>query len=228
MPIDSPLIPSWPVSQPRYNQLLTIIVLRLLIIPFAQGGIGEIVASFLFFHITFLIVQSYRLRRSHFLFFVAIASLGFLLDTLLTLGWVPETTLAILTVQIIYGLFFGSAALFILQSLLRTARVTMDTVRGGICVYLLLGYFWALLYGIVYTLDAGAFSSALITETSYFNMVYFSFVTLTTLGFGDIVPVNEIASVLTVLEALMGQIYPAVFIALLVSGYFTHRQIPEK
>lgn len=217
-----------PVSPPQYKQLLIIIVLRFLIIPFVHGGIGDIVASLLFFHITFLIIQSYQLKRSYFIIFVAIATTGFLVDMMLTLGWIASTIAPALAVQIIYGIFFGSAAILILQRILQASRVTMDIVRGGVCVYLLLGYFWAILYSIVYTLDANAFSSTLITETSYLNVLYFSFVTLTTLGFGDIVPVTEIASVLTVLEALVGQIYPAVFMALLVSGYLAHRQLPEK
>jgi len=202
-------------------------VLRLMVIPFGEGNFGAIAASFLFFHITFLIIQSYQLRKAHFIIFIAIVSIGFALDIMLTLGWVSGTLIPTLLVQIIYSLFFGSAALMILKRLLQTSRVTMDIVKGGICVYLLLGYAWALFYGIVYTLEPNAFSSALITEDSRLNILYFSFVTLSTLGFGDIVPVNEIASVLTILEALVGQLYPAVFMALLVSSYLAHRQLPE-
>lgn len=212
----------------HYKQLLTVIVLRLLIIPFMGGSFGEIVASFLFFYITFLIVQSFQLRRALFVLFVAIATLAFLLNIILILGWASDKITPILTFQGIYSLFFGFAALLILQDILQTSRVTMDTVRGGICVYLLLGYFWALLYGIVYTLNPNAFSTALVTENSYLNMFYFSFITLTTLGFGDIVPANEIASLLTILEALVGQMYPTIFIALLVNGYFAHRELPTE
>ena len=218
------------VPPPQYTHLLSVIVLRLLIVPFVGWGgmLSEILASFLFFYITLLIIQSYRLPRSLFMFFVAISSIGFVLDMILTLGWVPMTVTPTLLVQVIYSFFLGSAAWLILHRLLQTSRVTMDTVKGGICVYLLLGYTWSLLYGIVYTFDPNAFSSALITqEGSYLNMLYFSFITLTTLGFGDIVPVNEVAAVLTILEALVGQIYPAVFMALLVSTYLTHRHLPE-
>lgn len=203
--------------------------MRLLIVPFVGlgGAIGEIVASFLFFYMIFLVIRSYRLRRSPFILVVTIVSIGFGLDLLLTLGWIPRAAIPSLIVQIIYSSFLGSAAWWILQRLLQTSRVTVDTVKGGICVYLLLGYMWALLYGIVYTLDPDAFSSALVTEGSYLNMLYFSFITLTTLGFGDIVPLNEVASVLTILEALVGQIYPAVFMALLVSAYLAHRHLPD-
>ena len=218
------------VPPPQYTHLLSVIVLRLLIVPFVGWGgmLSEILASFLFFYITLLIIQSYRLPRSLFIFFAAISSIGFVLDMILTLGWTPRMVTPILIVQVIYSLSFGSAAWLILQRLLQASRVTIDTVKGGICVYLLLGYTWSLLYGIVYTFDPNAFSSALITqEGSYLNMLYFSFITLTTLGFGDIVPVNEVAAVLTILEALVGQIYPAVFMALLVSTYLTHRHLPE-
>ena len=216
------------VSPSHYNQLLIAIVLRLLIIPFDIGGLGEIIASVLFFHITFAIVRTFQLRRSLFILFVAIATIGFFLNIILILDWVPKAIVTVLIAQSIYLIFFAAAALSILQDILRTPQKTMDTVRGGICVYMLLGYFWALLYSIVYTFDPNAFSSALLTDTSYLSTLYFSFITLTTLGFGDIVPANDIASVLVILEALVGQIYPTVFIALLVNGYLAHRQLLEK
>lgn len=215
------------VSPPQYNQLLVVTVLRLLVIPFADGGWGELLASFLLFHIAFLIICSYYLRRTLFVLMVVLAAVGFLVDIGLTVGWLPGSLSLLLTVQGIYSFFFGSAILLILKNILQASRVTSDTVKGGVCVYLLMGYFWALLYSLIYTLDANAFSSALATQTSRLKVLYFSFVTLTTLGFGDITPVSEAASVLTILEALVGQVYPAVFMALLVSGYLAHREIPE-
>ncbi|MEM6256541.1 MAG: ion channel [Cyanobacteria bacterium P01_D01_bin.156] len=221
------VIASKVVSPPQYNQLLVVTVLRLLVIPFADGGWGELLASFLLFHISFLIIRSYRLSRWLFVLMVAIASIGFLIDVLLTLGWLLTSPIFLLTVQAIYGFFFGSAVLLILRNILQASRVTNDTVKGGVCVYLLLGYFWALLYSIIYTLDVNAFSSALATETSRLRVLYFSFVTLTTLGFGDITPVSEAASVLTVLEALIGQVYPTVFMAFLVSSYLAHREFQD-
>ncbi|MEO1095094.1 MAG: potassium channel family protein [Cyanobacteria bacterium J06638_28] len=226
MTVESSLI-NRPVAPPQYKQLLIVIVLRFLIVPFVHGGLWDVVASFLFLHITFLIIQSYQLKRAKFILFVAIATIGFLLDVMLTLDWIASAIAPTLVVQIVYAFFFGSAAILILRRILQASRVTMDIVRGGVCVYLLLGYFWALLYSIVYTLDANSFSSELVTEDSYLKVLYFSFVTLTTLGFGDVVPVTEIASVLTVLEALVGQIYPTIFIALLVSGYLAHQPLPE-
>ncbi|MEO0948886.1 MAG: ion channel, partial [Cyanobacteria bacterium J06641_5] len=83
-----------------------------------------------------------------------------------------------------------------------------------------IGIVWALFYGIVASLDAGAFSQAIFDgSSSYSNPIYFSFATLTTLGYGDIVPVSPIARVLTSFEAIVGQMYPSILIARLVSGY---------
>lgn len=205
-------------------------VLRLLASPLLHGGPGDIVASFFFFYIIFLIVQSYRLRRSLFCFFVAIAALGFCLDVALTLEWlsVSAVTPTVITIELIYALFFGSATLLILRGILRTPQVTMDTVRGGICVYLLLGYFWAVLYSMVETIDADAFSSSLLVDNSATRMIYYSFVTLTTLGFGDIVPISPMASMLTILEALVGQLYPTIFIALLVGSYLANQDRSDR
>ncbi|NEQ99320.1 MAG: two pore domain potassium channel family protein [Cyanothece sp. SIO2G6] len=210
---------------PHYTQLLIVMVLRLLVTPLLQGGPGNIVASFFFFYIIFLIVQSYRLRRTAFLLFVAIATLGFGLDVVLALGLisVSAVTLTILTIELIYGLFFGSATLLILRDLWRTRLVTMDTVRGGICVYLLLGYLWVVLYVAVETFDPQAFSSPLLVDSAATKVVYYSFVTLTTLGFGDISPVSSMASTLTILEALVGQLYPTIFIGLLVGSYLSNQ-----
>ncbi|MEO1352209.1 MAG: potassium channel family protein [Cyanobacteria bacterium J06635_15] len=71
----------------------------------------------------------------------------------------------------------------------------------------------------VATLDANAFSTPLAVQDSYLKALHFSFTTLTTLGYGDIVPISEIALVLTNLEAIIGQMYPAIFIAILVGNY---------
>ena len=87
----------------------------------------------------------------------------------------------------------------------------------------LIGFVWALFYGMVATLDPNAFSQRLILNGSYLKALHFSFTTLTTLGYGDIVPMSEIALVLTNLEAIVGQMYSTVFIAIVVGGYLSRR-----
>ena len=117
----------------------------------------------------------------------------------------------------------AGAAYWIGREIFTTSEVTLDDVRGGISVYMLIGFLWALLYGIVNTLDANAFSQPLIQQDSYLRTMHFSFTTLTTLGYGDIVPLSEVAQVLTNLEAIVGQMYSSVLIAILIGSYLAQR-----
>jgi Ion channel len=102
----------------------------------------------------------------------------------------------------------------------RPGNVTHHRVQGAICVYLLAGLAWAYAFDILLALDHTAFhvaESFNLTPARTGLLRYFSFVTLTTLGYGDILPVSPIARSLATSEALFGQLYPAVMIARLVS-----------
>ena len=129
----------------------------------------------------------------------------------------------LLLIQVSYILYLGIAAYLILQDILLPKQITIDTIRGGICVYLLIGFIWALLYGITASLDSNAFSQKIIEMDSYGDAVYFSFTTLTTLGYGDIIPVSSLAKILTNSEAIIGQLYPSILIAFLVGGYISQK-----
>jgi len=103
----------------------------------------------------------------------------------------------------------------------RSHEVGRETIQLAISTYILLGVMWVSLYSIVAIVtpdDPGAFTSsyALDPELFYVDLHYFSFVTLTTLGYGDIIPVAPLAKSLAVLEAMTGVLYLAVTIASLV------------
>jgi hypothetical protein len=122
--------------------------------------------------------------------------------------------------------FIAFVGATILRTVVAHDEITSDTIYGGICVYLLIGLGWEAAYSIVEYLNPGSFAmggvplSALDTgETgprSYPALVYYSFVTLTTLGYGDIVPTTPQARVLSTAEAVFGQLFVAIFIARLV------------
>jgi hypothetical protein len=119
---------------------------------------------------------------------------------------------------------FASAVLY---QTLREGRITMQRVYGAIAAYLLLGLIWGFAYELVQLHSPGAFQETTVSDqpgllTS--KLVYFSFVTLTTVGYGDITPVNPIARSLANLESLIGQLYPAILIARLVSLEIHSRQ----
>ena len=88
-----------------------------------------------------------------------------------------------------------------------TFRPEVNQLVGAVCIYLLIGAIWSLLYALLYTVDSGSFSERadLAVDGASRDWVYFSFVTLTTVGYGDITPVSPLARALTFLEAIVGQ-----------------------
>jgi voltage-gated potassium channel len=123
-------------------------------------------------------------------------------------------------------LMFLYIAVLIFKDLLRTRKVDADLIAGGISVYLLIGLIFALIYQAHFMLDPGSFViSKQLTEISNLEearqrlhlFAYFSYVTMTTLGYGDITPLAEHTRILVQVETLLGQLYVAIFIARLVS-----------
>lgn len=122
------------------------------------------------------------------------------------------------------GLFCFFMAFAILGRVLAVREVTLDAIFGGVCAYFFLGLVWAFVYALIHVIDPNAFniSTPLITEGGDSPVrpnalfVYFSFVTLTTLGYGDMSPLSETARSLVVLEAVVGPFYMAILIGWLV------------
>lgn len=102
----------------------------------------------------------------------------------------------------------------VLAQVFRAGTVTFRRVLGAVAAYLLLGLTWAAAYDLVLLRVPDSFRGL---EGDPQRLLYFSFVTLTTVGYGDIVPVHPTARSLAMLEALVGQLYPAVLLARVVS-----------
>ena len=111
----------------------------------------------------------------------------------------------------------------LLRFVLRAPQVDTEVLCASVSAYLLLGVMWTIAYWLValITPDAFAFNTTTGAKESMqgFNAVYFSLVTLSTVGYGDITPVSKVARMLAALEAMTGLLYVAVLIARLVSLY---------
>ena len=115
----------------------------------------------------------------------------------------------------------GILVLLVLRRVFQEGPITRQRIEGAIAVYLLIGLMWTYIYRFLEALKPGAFQFPSGTdgtsERRFSPLLYFSFITLTTLGYGDIVPVHPAARSLAMVEALIGQLYPAILIARLVS-----------
>src|SRR5208337_3997335 len=121
-----------------------------------------------------------------------------------------------LTLQVWSGAWSVAAilviALVLLAQVFRAGPVTSYRVQGAIAVYLLFGAGWAHAYHITAMLHPGSFNGIGEMPTAL-DWAYYSYITLSTVGYGDITPVLPIARVLSMGEALTGQLYLAVLIA---------------
>jgi len=109
------------------------------------------------------------------------------------------------------------ALVLLRQVLFREGPVTHSRIQGAIAVYVLFGVGWAHAYRMADLLHPGSFNSTAGAMSNLGDWMYYSFVTLTTVGYGDITAVRPIARTLSVGEALAGQLYLAVLIARLVA-----------
>jgi hypothetical protein len=142
-------------------------------------------------------------------------ALGFLISRL-----EPDSTafrIAIETGLVALLLFYTIAIYYLFRYVSRGQRVNRDKLFAGLSIYLLLGFAWASMYAVLAVQDPAAFSAS--NEDSRGSVVYYSFVTLTTLGFGDITPVSGRAKSLSILEAITGVLFLATFVARLVASY---------
>lgn len=104
------------------------------------------------------------------------------------------------------------------RQVLFTGPIDANRIVGAVCIYLLMGLIWALMYLFIAQAVPGAFNGVeqLVWYDNFADIAYFSFVTLTTLGYGDISPVAPVARFLVYMEAVVGVFYMAILVASLI------------
>lgn len=122
--------------------------------------------------------------------------------------------------------FMLVAITYTLRQVVTGTEINTNRLVGAICVYLLLGVIWAMTYTLIELLTPGSFSGFTPMQDEGWDSewLYFSFVTMTTLGYGDVLPVSAIARVFAYMQAVFGQFYVAMLVAGLVSAYISDRQ----
>jgi hypothetical protein len=173
-----------------------------------------------------LIIGLWSLRKSGLIFKVSVGlvvvgtGLNLLSAYEYQLVYLFGSTTAIL-------IFLATATAVAMKQIALDSKVSTNRIIGAICVYLMLGVIWALMYSLLEAAVPGSFGGIVeraITGAWDPDWVYFSFVTLTTLGYGDILPLTISARSLAYFEAIVGQFYLAILVAGLVGAYLSETQ----
>jgi hypothetical protein len=127
-----------------------------------------------------------------------------------------HSSLANGSLLLINGLLVAAGPVVLFGGVRRHPNVSVKTLIAALTIYVLIGLFFAFVYRAFLDFDEGSFSSA--TELTPAAMQYFSFITMTTVGFGDITPVDDLVRTVVALEALIGQVYLVTVVALVVAN----------
>lgn len=172
-----------------------------------------------------LAIGVWSLRHTGRMFWVAmlLAISGEILNLLYFVNPTPEFYLGS---EIAMLAFLLLATIESFNKIVRMNTINSNRIIGAISVYFLIGAVWAILYSLVEFAAPGSFKGLSEGSSAEINAdwTYYSFVTLTTLGYGDILPVSLFSRSLAYMEAIVGQFYIAILVAGLVSAYISNKQ----
>lgn len=172
-----------------------------------------------------MLLGIWGLRRDRNLFRYGLALA--LLSVIFTIVNIFYNSIAIeIGSDIVILLFSTGSAVIAAKHVFGASKVDRNLLFGAMCVYLLMGLIWAILYGVIFQFLPGSFHGmeGVNGKAPMDTLLYYSFVTLASLGYGDITPIEPLARTLAYMEAISGQFYIAVMLAGLVGLFLNHRR----
>jgi len=201
----------------RYLAVALLVLLALVAVAeqtAAAWGRGMVQGGFLLV----LSVAMWTVKERRGLFRIGLGILCALILTTMAGYWLSHAGLRLMQLGLLLGLIGGIAWLAFKQVLFTAGPIDANRLFGAISIYLLLGVIWAIVYVGILEVDPDAFNGAEAGPwlESIPEFIYFSFVSLTTLGYGDISPATPVSRFVVYLEAIIGQLYLAIMVAGLV------------
>jgi len=215
----------WSWIRHRFIFLLAALLSMLAVVPFLEGFIG-LRTLFNAFLSVVLVSAVYALSQKIWhLTAAAVLAIPMLIS--IWSDYFVRNDALFLVGRICGVLFIAFTIFHILRHIFHQQEVTKDTIAGAAAVYLLFALMWAFLYAVLAHLQPGSFAISAAETLGERNVyMYFSFVTITTLGYGDITPLTYLAGSMAILEAVVGQLYLVVLVAWLVGMYVSKKSKP--
>lgn len=202
----------------RYAYLLFSLIAFFLVNPFLTAShFSDMILCF-FFSLVIIFSFPAMMRNRYFVTLMLILGL-FSYASYWYILWIDPSKTAYV-IHFTFNILFLSLINFsVIHAITKHREITADTLFGAICAYLLIGFIWSFVYLLIATIDPSSFSIHMDHDpvrARIDHFIYYSFVTLTTVGYGDILAMKSVARTFSWLEAVIGQVYLAVWISQLV------------
>jgi voltage-gated potassium channel len=212
------------IQQGNYIYMFIGLITLLLIIP-ALSVVFPVTSSILsqiaFITVMIIGVWSLNYDKQKFTIGIVLALTGIVLTSI---NFFLDLVLLKILSLICVFLFCLISIVIAIRHILFSGKITLNKIIGSVCIYLLIGVLWGLMYIFTSYFEPDAFDGLTINNNQTWDFIYYSFVTLTTLGYGDINPVIPVSRSLAYLEAICGQFYLAILVASLVGAHLTERE----
>lgn len=205
-------------QEARFGFLLVALLLILVVWPIAYEALGDVdglIVQIAFTLVLIIGIWSLETSRGWFVsgILLTCTSIGLTIaNAFLRLESLEFATIAVLVT------FCALSAMFALRQIFETYQISLNQLAGAVCVYLLFGFMFGLIYALVDRFFPGSFVGIERSGSSgdAISFIYYSFVTLTTLGYGDVVPIRPVARTFAYIEAVAGIFYIAILVGALV------------
>lgn len=206
----------------KLTYLLLSLMALLLLYPYLEGG-GYASAALNFIFTCIMVFATYAVSfRPRTMWIVMLIGIPWLIISWVDVFSPIQNKLVLVCWYLLMSTFFVYVSAVIMAHILRSKVVTVHTISGAICVYIFIGLLFFILHGTVETVMPGSYTYGTlppgVDHLNWSAMLYYSFITLTTLGYGDISPLTSPARSLAIVEAIIGIFYVAILIARLINA----------
>ena len=201
----------------NFFYLLFGLLILLLLAPIAAGRFDDTVA--IAFTAT-LLVSVWSLARTRWAYYAGLTLAAVSVGISVIEYGTAYPTLIVFSSGVTFAFCMLTMTIALRDVVMRDRGVDANRLAGAVSVYLLMGLNWAIVFKFLTLVDPGAFTGLEgSSDQTFLHLLYYSFVTLTTLGYGDISPVSPVARALAYLEAVSGVMYVAILVASLVGSF---------
>jgi hypothetical protein len=204
-----------------HSQITLIVSILLLIVfsPYYWDATHANYFNFIFLSLILLSAILTLKKRSNILKIIKRA--GYIIIFLTLLTAITDNPYVELVNRILFVLFFMLVATNLLIGIIRSKEVDTEVIFSAVAVYVLFGFCGAVLAAVIMFFEPAAFSLNSTYSSQFHQFLYFSFITITTTGYGDILPIKPLARTLAIFLALFGNLYLTVIIGILIGKYLS-------